>query len=370
MICPIHLDCPGCQLWSSPYDQQIILKKNKLAQLMQLKVDDIQFIYAGEHSLRTRFDFIVKKNEFGLVNKNKQLIPIARCLQLNSQLQDAFDLLKRVNFNVEIGTLRLRSSEYEKKYGLWLDFSNIDIKNLLLEKKTLNHLNQYFFIEIGQRKKTISFEEIDSQYKLMDPEPKLWFSTLENTKQNELKSTPLYCAVSNFTQPSPLTANLIVETILKWIKNIKAQHVWEFGSGVGQYTVPLLSTDVNLTAFEFDLFATQCLKQSIKDKPYFDKIQIQTGNFQIEKNITFIENLKPPQVCLVNPPKSGLKDFKNILYNLKPEFLIYVSCYPETMMQDLKTINCNQDYKIKETVIVDQFPQTDHFEVVCLLQRV
>ena len=62
---------------------------------------------------------------------------------------------------------------------------------------------------------------------------------------------------------------------------------------------------------------------------------------------------------LVDPPRSGLtnevidliKNFKNI---------IYISCNPETYLRDIK--------KLKNVEIFDQFPNTEHLEIVSLLE--
>jgi len=369
MICHIHESCPGCSLWHLSYDQQILLKKKKLSELLNVNPEKIDFLSAGEYGLRTRIDFIIKDKQIGLIDHERNLIPITQCLQLAPRLQEAFAVIHKNLFNVKIGTIRLRYSKYEKKFGLWLDFANVDIKNLLIEKTQIDRLKNDFFIEVGQKKKTISTLETSDQYKLTDPKPSLWFETYEQV-ENELHATPLYCAISNFTQPSPETAQLIIKTILNWISSIQIDHIWEFGCGIGQYTLPLLSQQNEVTVFESDEFALDCLKLSLKDKPYLAKLNILLGDFQSIKNLEKQTTIKKSQLCLVNPPKSGLKGFSDYLYKIKPEYIIYISCFPETMARDFKMINQDGDYKIKDIAIVDQFPQTEHFEVVCLFQRV
>ena len=67
---------------------------------------------------------------------------------------------------------------------------------------------------------------------------------------------------------------------------------------------------------------------------------------------------------LVDPPRSGLtyevidliKNFKNI---------IYISCNPETYLRDIKKL---KNHKLKNVEIFDQFPNTEHLEIVSLLE--
>ena len=46
--------------------------------------------------------------------------------------------------------------------------------------------------------------------------------------------------------------------------------------------------------------------------------------------------------------------------------LIYVSCDPLTLVRDIKLLT---NYKIKNIVLVDMFPQTHHVESICVLER-
>ena len=61
-------------------------------------------------------------------------------------------------------------------------------------------------------------------------------------------------------------------------------------------------------------------------------------------------------------------DMSGYLHKLKAEKVIYVSCNPTTQARDVKILNDN-DYKIKNSVMVDMFPHTPHIETVMLLSK-
>jgi 23S rRNA (uracil1939-C5)-methyltransferase len=352
-ICQIASHCPGCSLWDIPYVEQSQQKINKLKNLFSL--NEVSFLSAGEFGLRERFDFIIKGEKIGLINKNRELIPIEECLQLTPGLQKAFNILLKHNFNIKIGTIRLREPSHGKinKFGLWLDFANEDIKRLLVEKNLLIELSKDFFIEVGQKKKCLNPNTFfNEQIKLSDPENKPWFHTT-NYKSN----TPidLYCAVSSFTQPSAKSAKLITDTFIPWLS--VDEYIWEYGCGIGQYTLALLSLNHHVNVFENDLFALDCLQKTVFENGFKDKL---TMNIH--------DNLKKPSTVLVNPPKSGLKEFVQTVLNTNAEKIIYVSCFPETLKADSEYF-LKHGYEIKKAAIVDQFPQTEHFEVVMLFTK-
>ena len=227
-ICRISNECPGCQLWGVPFDQQMQQKINHLYQLFQNEFKDksaIEYTAVAEHGLRERFDFVYKNNSYGLTHQS-EIIPIEKCLQLNPHLQKVYLKLLSVQFNIRIGSIRLRVSPHESKAGLWLDFANTDVKNLLVEKTVLTQLSENFFIEIGQKRKAVNFENITTeQLKLTNPVMKKWFTTLGH---------PLNCYVGSFTQPSVATADVITQTLLNYIESNTPKIIWEFGCGIGQ----------------------------------------------------------------------------------------------------------------------------------------
>ena len=71
--------------------------------------------------------------------------------------------------------------------------------------------------------------------------------------------------------------------------------------------------------------------------------------------------------CIIDPPRKGLSKFMlDTLLRLKPQKIVYVSCNPDTMCNDLKVLL--NDYTISSPVYTfNQFPQTTHTEALLKL---
>ena len=79
-------------------------------------------------------------------------------------------------------------------------------------------------------------------------------------------------------------------------------------------------------------------------------------------------NIKP-DIIILDPPRPGVGEktiIKLLKYNVSN--IIYVSCNPKTLAQDL-TIFQDNDYRLVKSCPVDMFPQTPHVEVVNLLVK-
>ena len=83
-----------------------------------------------------------------------------------------------------------------------------------------------------------------------------------------------------------------------------------------------------------------------------------------------IQDLKEtPDIIILDPPRTGVHP-KALQYvvDFNAKEIIYVSCNPKTLVQDLKYLQ-EQGYNIEKSILVDMFPNTPHAEVVVLLQH-
>ncbi len=368
--CVFKNSCSGCNLLDETYGNQLKTKTNQLLKLFnQSEIHfsgTIRFLSAGASHLRDRLDFSLEEGRLGLYRKDRrEVLDIDICAQLSPSLQSWLSEFRKIQWPFQKGSIRLRVGPQGQK-GVWLDFANVDIKTLLDEKNILHHLLKISFVEIGQRRK-IPFWT-GEEYKLRDPQTGVWFQTWMGPHPIDL-----YCHIASFTQPSLKANKLICDVINAWIHAAPNSRVIEFGSGIGNLTLPALVNADSVLACEIDELSLQGLSKSLENLPadlqhHRAKLKIHRGDFQ--KKLT--QDFAQFDVVLANPPRSGLMNFLKPLETLdhakKPPFFIYMSCFPESLVKDLARLqNCG--YEIKDTAIVDQFPQSQHYEVLTLLQR-
>lgn len=368
--CPLGKDCGGCQHLGLSYGNQKDLKISHLKALFaQAGIESFTtpvFYSAGSSHLRDRLDFTLQEGRLGLYSKtSKQILDIEICSQLSEDLQAWLNDFRKIKWPFTKGSFRLRRGPQGQK-GLWIDLANIDIKSLLQEKMILQKLQEQCFVEIGQRRKVPFWN--GSEYKLKDPEHHIWFQTWMGEQP-----VPLYCQVASFTQPSLKANKIICDIINSWVQSFPKSRLIEFGSGIGNLTLPALTSAESLLACEIDELSLQGLEKTLNELPselrhLKNKVQIYRGDFQKK----LLQDFSQFTGVLANPPRSGLMNFLKPLEELqqeqRPEFFIYMSCFPESMVEDFKSLqSCG--YKINETILVDQFPQTEHYEVLSLLQR-
>lgn len=180
---------------------------------------------------------------------------------------------------------------------------------------------------------------------------------------------------SSFTQPNAL----ICQSMLSWAVNNSTTFggdLVELYCGNGNFTLPLAKNFSRV-------FATELAKSSV----YSAKFNIALNNIG---NITVIRmssedfsnaldkvrdfrRLKDINLndynfstIFVDPPRSGMDDHTTEITQ-RFENIIYISCNPETLFNNLQVIT--QTHDISKFAIFDQFPFTEHIECGVILKK-
>lgn len=392
--CKYITQCSGCQIAQLEKTEQVDFKIQHFSDLWKKNFGStptIDFIRPAESHFRDRIDVTVYRDAIGnscdenniedqkigfYKKDSRDILDIDECPLSSEGLTQAYSLLRKVNFPIQKGSLRLRVSPDSKK-GLWIDFSNEDIKKLLDEKSTLQELTNIFdVIEIGQKRKKLS--QVGEQFKLQEPEIHNWFETYDK----DLNPVPLQMNVGSFSQTGFKTNKVLIEKLLEVLnstqrhlqlvsQNLEGRTWLELCSGSGNLTVPLISNFDKVIATELDENAVESLKATARNLNLSDRLQVERIN--IHKPSTRIEDLLSGiDGVLADPPRSGLQGFIEVISKLPQEKLpknfVYVSCFAETLISDLAALT-KIGYNSNKIIGVDQFPHSTHCEWIVHLNR-
>jgi 23S rRNA (uracil1939-C5)-methyltransferase len=298
------------------------------------------------------------------------IVDLQGCPQLSPALESWLHDFRRFEFPVTRGSVRLRVAP-DGTRGVWLDFANIDVKSLLVERTRLDSLlASGAVVEIGQRRKRLVVRE--GQLKLTDAVLFPWFETYIDGR-----SIPLYCSIGSFTQPGFHPNHVLIDEVMtrarEFAKDLGGapalKRAAEFGSGIGNLTLPLSSMFAHVDAYEVDVLAIEGLKRTLADQARTN-VTIHSGNYQGDKALAL--DFKGIDLLLVDPPRSGLMKFLDPLVSSPPEghpqAILYISCFAESFAADSERLLAI-GYQLEKLSIVDQFPQSRHYESVALFKK-
>jgi len=182
----------------------------------------------------------------------------------------------------------------------------------------------------------------------------------------------IYQTDNCFFQPNKYLLNKMINKVIDFVKN--PEDLLELYCGVGTFTMPLSSTFKKILATENNRKADECLQRGILE----NKINnIHTARLSSNEVIELFNGrtfrrMKDKSLLsynfshiLVDPPRSGLTEEVIETINLFKN-VIYISCNPNSYLRDINLLN---DHNVKKIEIFDQFPNTEHLEIVSLLSK-
>jgi tRNA (uracil-5-)-methyltransferase len=200
------------------------------------------------------------------------------------------------------------------------------------------------------------------------------YSTHNDLLDDEIENleTLLFQTDQSFYQPNHFHMPEMIDKAMSFIKD--PRDLLELYCGSGTFTLPLRKVFNKIFASENNRQSIRCLNQSISQQNikniFYARLSAEEVSELFEGRI--FNRMKGIDIndfnfshILVDPPRAGLdSNVINLIKNFKN--IIYISCNYETYIRDIYKL---KDYKIQNIEIFDQFPNTDHLEIVSLLSK-
>lgn len=180
---------------------------------------------------------------------------------------------------------------------------------------------------------------------------------------------------NSFTQPNAQVNCHMIEWVASHTQEI-AGDLLELYCGAGNFTIPLSDYFDNVMATEISKTSVNAAQDNIA----FNNIKnctilrMSSEEFVSAKNkereYRRLANIDLDAfnftTVLVDPPRAGL-DMATINMINQYENIIYISCNPDTLAQNLQELN--KTHTIERSALFDQFPFTHHIESGVILKR-
>jgi 23S rRNA (uracil1939-C5)-methyltransferase len=131
--------------------------------------------------------------------------------------------------------------------------------------------------------------------------------------------------------------------------------------GCGFFTLPLARHFKRVLALESDPGNLSALRANLESN-HITHVEVRPEN-------ALAAAVPPLDLVVLDPPRGGLSHALIVrIATAQVKKIIYFSCDSATFARDLKSFS-NQGYDLRDLKIIDNFPQTDHFEIFSVLGR-
>lgn len=379
--------CGGCDLLDLPYSEQLKEKELEVKDIFRdwknlpiAKTLPSPEEYFYRHKVQLPFGHKKGKYEeiltLGLhARDNSKIIDLKEC-----KIQD--ETLSAVAWKVRDWARQEKFTPYNEKYDRGF------LKYLVLRK---SHFSGEVLVglvtatskEITKKKLDILVESIQSTLANTQSKAK---STLAGIIQNinkekttmvigehdrllwgkkyikeEFGGSKFRVGLSTFVQVNPFQTSRLYGEILKHIP--EGVNVIDAYCGIGTISLWIAKKANHVLAIESNPNSIEFANIALKEN------KIRNVKFLVGDSARILSQVEGSyEILVVDPPRSGLeRNAVNAILNLDLKKIIYVSCNPETLEEDARTLS--KKYTLKSVMPVDMFPQTFHIESVAIFER-
>jgi len=406
--CPIgpQNGCGSCPLSFLPYSTQLQVKKAYLdfklnqtierlfkenvpeyAQSFKKQINKTPILPSAKQShYRNKMEYTVGyKGDFGLREKGKwwRVLDKHTCFLASPSIEKLFFAIHPQIKNLKVsfydrkahtGALRLISIRQNKKNHLQIGFVLSNPDNPLYQ---LKHTKEFYKKVFTDLLDTLSkdFPYLKSGYLVFSDSIADVFSgqlehfwgdsyITETISFNDIK-TEFILDVATFFQTNLYTYTNYLQILYGFLKKInKTDVLFDLYGGIGFLSLPFRNFFKNIVIVEKGNWAQELGNLILEQN------SITNARFMVNDIDNLIQDINiQNQTVILDPSRAGLsKKTLTTLVNNPPSTLLYVSCNPIRFFEEYLTYFANI-YKISASVLLDNFPNTEHQEGFFLLTK-
>ena len=180
---------------------------------------------------------------------------------------------------------------------------------------------------------------------------------------DSLNGIKFQIAPQAFYQVNPTQAEKLYNKIREYAELTQTETVIDLYCGTGTIGLTLANEAKKVIGVEV---VPEAVQNAIQNAKYND---ISNITFFCSDASELIDRADSPDVLIVDPPRKGLSGkVIELIVELSPSKLIYVSCNPSTLARDLNILS--HFFTIEKGCSFDMFPRTSHVETVVLMSRI
>lgn len=375
--CPIASACGGCSYQGIPYEEQLNIKQKNVQKLLKkyAKVSPIIGMENPYH-YRNKVHAVFDRMKNGTIisgiyqEGTHDVVNVDSCL-IEDETADAII----VDIRSLLKSFKIKIYDEDTGYGL--------LRHVLIRRGFASGQVMVVFVLSSP-----IFPSKNNFVKaLRKLHPEITTAVLNiNDKQTSMvlgaRNIPIFgkgyiedqlcgctfrISPSSFYQVNPVQTERLYETAIRFAELTQAETVLDAYCGIGTIGLIAAKSAGKVIGVELNPDAVKDAIRNAKANGFKNIrfYQDDAGDFMIKQ----AEEHASIDVVFMDPPRSGSsKAFLNALQKLAPKRIVYISCNPQTLAEDLEAL-AKKKYQVTKCQPIDMFPFTEHIETILKLVR-
>jgi 23S rRNA (uracil1939-C5)-methyltransferase len=171
---------------------------------------------------------------------------------------------------------------------------------------------------------------------------------------------------TDFTQVNTKINRQMVARVLQLLEPEASHRVLDLFCGLGNFTLPLARHAGEAVGVEGDAALVARARRNAQ------RNGIANATFHVAD--LAVRQIEAPwagqryERILLDPPRSGAAAVLDVVGNIRPERMVYVSCHPGSLARDAGRLVGEFGYRLLAAGVMDMFPHTAHVESIALFE--
>ncbi len=363
--------CRSCQWLEKPYSQQLSDKQARLEALLaqQPVAQWLPPVTSAQQAFRNKAKMVVsgsvERPVLGMVQRDGSAVDLSACPLYPESFAPVFAALKPFIARAGLTPYNVARRRGELKFLLLTESTQggMMLRFVLRSREKLDQLRAalpWLQQQLPQLK-VISANIQPVHMAILEGDEEIALTPSQSLAES-FNQVPLWIRPQSFFQTNPQVAAALYATARDWVRELAIGSMWDLFCGVGGFGLHCATPQMQLTGIEISAEAIACAQRSA------EMLGLEKVSFAALDSTAFATGRDAvPDLVLVNPPRRGIgKALCDYLSRMAPGYILYSSCNPESMAQDIARL---ADYRVTRVQLFDMFPHTAHFEVLSLLTR-
>lgn len=160
----------------------------------------------------------------------------------------------------------------------------------------------------------------------------------------------------------------LIETVRASVRRSGIGFLVDAYCGVGFFSIELADLVTQFAGVEFDARAIQAARKNAENRGVTNGEYLPGRTEALLPQL--LEKFAPNDTCVIlDPPRKGCApEIIQLLRDVRPSQVIYVSCNPATLARDVGLLTGDGVFRLERVTPLDMFPQTQHVECVADLR--
>jgi 23S rRNA (uracil747-C5)-methyltransferase len=364
--------CRSCTRMGQPYAEQLAEKDAHCRELLTPfgPIEWLEPVASAEAGYRNKAKMVVggstAEPTLGILDGRGQGVDLRECGILTPGIQDALPTLAAFLTRAGLEPYDVPNRRGEAKYVLVTEApgGELMVRFVVRGEGSVDRIRTHldWLLHALPPAVVVSANLLPEHKAVVEGEREIVLTARE-TLTMRLGGVALHLRPQSFFQTNTAVAEHLYTQAREWVDAAAPASVWDLYCGVGGFALTVAAPGRWVTGVETSADAVASARLSAAEAG-LDELRFEVG----DATAYLGDEYQPdPELVIVNPPRRGIgPDLAARLDASAVRTLVYSSCNPASLAKDLAAL---PSFAVRRARVLDMFPQTNHLEVITLLER-